>query len=104
MDIIGDSFDTSAQSLSMDLLDTDVFFSTEQLGVGELDMAGLTDVDLANLDSNLDNKLGDTEQQIENWSNTVEEHLRKIGFEQGRASGNIYHHKGAQVGDIGVRR
>ena len=76
MDIIGDSFDTSAQSLSMDLLDTDVFFSTEQLGVGELDMAGLTDVDLANIDSNLDNKLGDTEQQIENWSNTVDLDLR----------------------------
>lgn len=72
MDIIGDSFDSSAQSLSMDLLDTDVFFSTEQLGVGELDMAGLTDVDLANLDSNLDHKLGDTEQQIENWSNSVD--------------------------------
>ena len=43
----------------MDLLDTDVFFSTEQLGVGELDMAGLTDVDLANLDRDLDTKLGD---------------------------------------------
>ena len=72
MDIIGDTFDGSAQSLSMDLLDTDVFFSTEQLGVGELDMAGLTDVDLSNLDNNLDNKLGDTEEQIENWSNTVD--------------------------------
>ena len=55
---LGDSFDRS-QALSMDLLDTDVFFSTEQLGVGELDMAGLTDVDLANLDRDLDTKLGD---------------------------------------------
>ena len=78
MDIIGDSFESSAQSLSMDLLDTDVFFSTEQLGVGELDMAGLTDVDLANLDSNLDNKLGDSEQQIEisiyRFSKSIKEH------------------------------
>ena len=66
MDIV-DSFDRNQSSLSMDLLDTDVFFSTEQLGVSELDMAGLTDVDLVSLDSKL------TDQQLEsNWSHDLD--------------------------------
>ena len=54
----------------MDLLDTDVFFSTEQLGVSELDMAGLTDVDLAHLD----NKIPDDHQidAAADWSNSVD--------------------------------
>ena len=29
-----------------------------------------------------------------NWQNTVEKHLRRIGFQQGKASGSVYHHKG----------
>jgi len=61
-----DSFDEN-QSLSMDLLDTDVFFSTEQLGVSELDMAGLTDVDLATLDNKLtDHQIDETDWSISN--------------------------------------
>ena len=42
MDLV-DSFERN-DSLPLDLLDTDGFFSTEQLGVSELDMAGLTDL------------------------------------------------------------
>ena len=38
-----DSFERN-DSLPLDLLDTDGFFSTEQLGVSELDMAGLSDL------------------------------------------------------------
>ena len=65
---ITESFDET-QSLSMDLLDTDVFFSTEQLGVSELDMAGLTDVDLAHLD----NKITDHQHDAAaDWSNSVD--------------------------------
>ena len=63
---VTDSFDDN-QSLSMDLLDTDVFFSTEQLGVSELDMAGLTDVDLATLDNKLtDHQIDETDWSISN--------------------------------------
>ena len=62
-----DTFENS-HSLSMDLLDTDVFFSTEQLGVSELDMAGLTDVDLATLDT----KLADHQLDSSNWSDSVD--------------------------------
>ena len=51
MDLV-DSFDRN-DSLPLDLLDTDGFFSTEQLGVSELDMAGLTDVDLVSLHTRL---------------------------------------------------
>ena len=42
MDLV-DSFERN-DSLPLDLLDTDGFFSTEQLGVSELDMAGLSDL------------------------------------------------------------
>lgn len=66
-----DTFENS-HSLSMDLLDTDVFFSTEQLGVSELDMAGLTDVDLATLDT----KLADHQLDSSNWSDSVDIDLK----------------------------
>jgi len=52
-------------SLPLDLLDTDGFFSTEQLGVSELDMAGLTDVDLVSLEA----RLGEPEPETE-WHHT----------------------------------
>ena len=42
----------------------------------------------------LEMSLYGTRDAARNWSNTVEQHLKKIGFEQGKASGNIYHHKG----------
>ena len=41
----------------------------------------------------LEMSLYGTRDAAKNWSNTVEEHLKKIGFEQGRASGNIYHNR-----------
>ena len=59
MDLV-DSFDRN-DSLPLDLLDTDGFFSTEQLGVSELDMAGLTDVDLVSLET----RLGEPEPETE---------------------------------------
>ena len=34
------------EDLPLDLLDTDAFFSTDQLGGPELDMAGLAELDL----------------------------------------------------------
>ena len=41
----------------------------------------------------LEMSLYGTRDAARNWSNTVEEHLKRIGFEQGKASGNIYYHK-----------
>ena len=64
-----DTFETSHSLSGMDLLDTDVFFSTEQLGVSELDMAGLTDVDLSHLDNNLAG--ADHNVDSEHWSESV---------------------------------
>ena len=37
----------------------------------------------------LEMSLYGTRDAARNWSNTVEEHLKKIRFEQGKASGNI---------------
>ena len=45
----------------------------------------------------LEMSLYGTRDAARNWSDTVERHLKKIGFEQGRASGNVYHHKGRRL-------
>ena len=42
----------------------------------------------------LEMSLYGTRDAARNWSNTVEEHLKRIGCKQGKASGNIYHHEG----------
>merc|ERR550517_1831359 len=65
MDLV-DSFDRN-DSLPLDLLDTDGFFSTEQLGVSELDMAGLTDVDLVSLET----RLGEPETEWESGAGDI---------------------------------
>ena len=45
----------------------------------------------------LEMSLYGTRDAAKNWSNTVEEHLKKIGFKQGRSSGNIYYHNRRQL-------
>jgi len=62
-----DSFDKN-DGLPLELLDTEGFFSSDQLGVSELDMAELADVDLVSLD----NRLGDgAVTQLEGWPSPV---------------------------------
>ena len=41
-----------------------------------------------------------TRDAARNWSNTVEEHLCKIGFKQGKASGNVYHHRERELSTL----
>jgi len=61
-----DPFDKN-DGLPLDLLDTEGFFSSDQLGVSELDMAGLADVDLVSLDRQLGEAGEGAVTQLEGW-------------------------------------
>jgi len=65
-----DPFDKN-DGLPLDLLDTEGFFSSEQLGVSELDMAGLADVDLVSLDRQLGEAGEGAVTQLEGWPSPV---------------------------------
>jgi len=65
-----DPFDKN-DGLPLDLLDTEGFFSSDQLGVSELDMAGLADVDLVSLDRQLGEAGEGAVTQLEGWPSPV---------------------------------
>ena len=48
----------------------------------------------------LEMSLYGTRDAARNWSDTVEKHLKGIGFKQGKASGNIYYHLGRELSTL----
>ena len=41
-----------------------------------------------------------TRDAAQNWQNTVERNLKKIGFKQGSASGSVYYHGGRNISTL----
>ena len=48
----------------------------------------------------LEMSLYGTRDAAQNWQHTVETHLRKLGFKQGLASGNVFYHEGKNLSTL----